>query len=84
MPVKKTAKGVPSPIVPLRHLAAKLAEVHSVPKKHAETILADLVGLVTKHLKKGDRTVGLGILQVPSVLPGWAALLRPERPSRLR
>jgi len=66
MPVKKTANGVPSSTVTLRHLAAKLAEVHSVPKKQAETILADLVGLVTKHLKKGDRIriVGLGILQV--------------------
>ena len=49
-----------------RHLAAKLAELHSAPKKHAETIPVDLVGLVTKHLKKGDRIriVGLGILQV--------------------
>ena len=38
----------------------------SVPKKHAETILADLVTLVSKHLKKGDRIriAGLGILQV--------------------
>jgi DNA-binding protein HU-beta len=66
MPVKKTTKGAPSPTVTLRHLAATLADVHSVPKKHAETILNDLVGLLTKHLKKGDRIriVGLGILQV--------------------
>jgi DNA-binding protein HU-beta len=37
-----------------------------VPKKHAETLLADLVTLVGKHLKKGDRIriAGLGILQV--------------------
>jgi DNA-binding protein HU-beta len=35
-------------------------------KKQSELILNDLVGLVTKHLKKGDRIrlVGLGILQV--------------------
>ena len=35
-------------------------------KKQSELILTDLVGLVTKHLKKGDRIrlVGLGILQV--------------------
>jgi DNA-binding protein HU-beta len=66
MPVKKSAKGVPSPTVTLKHLAAKLADDHSVPKKQAETILTDLVGLLTKHLKKGDRIriVGLGILQV--------------------
>jgi hypothetical protein len=46
MPVKKTTKGAPSPTVTLRHLAATLADVHSVPKKHAETILNDLVGLL--------------------------------------
>ena len=66
MPVKKTAEGASSPAVTLRHLAARLADNHSVPKKHAETILADLVTLVSKHLKKGDRIriAGLGILQV--------------------
>jgi DNA-binding protein HU-beta len=66
MPVKKVAKGATAPAVTLKHLAAKLAEEHSVPKKQAETILGDLVGLVVKHLKKGDRIRigGLGILQV--------------------
>ena len=35
-------------------------------KKQTEAVLGDLVGLVTKHLKKGDRIRigGLGILQV--------------------
>jgi DNA-binding protein HU-beta len=35
-------------------------------KKQSELILNELVGLMTKHLKKGDRIrlVGLGILQV--------------------
>jgi DNA-binding protein HU-beta len=35
-------------------------------KKAAEAILTDLVGKITKHLKKGERIriVGLGILQV--------------------
>ena len=46
MPVKKAAKGTSSPTVTLRHLAARLADNHSVPKKQAETILADLVTLV--------------------------------------
>jgi DNA-binding protein HU-beta len=47
-------------------LAASLAEGHEVPKKQAEAILNDLVGLVVKNLKKGNRIriVGLGILQV--------------------
>jgi DNA-binding protein HU-beta len=52
--------------VTLKHLAAALAETHEMAKKQSELILIDLVGLVTKHLKKGDRIrlVGLGILQV--------------------
>ena len=52
--------------ITLKHLAAALAEEHEIPKKQSETILNDLVGMVTKHLKKGERIriVGLGILQV--------------------
>ena len=52
--------------VSLKHLAASLAADHDMPKKQAETILGDLVNLVTKHLKKGDRIrlAGLGILVV--------------------
>ena len=52
--------------VTLKHLAAALAETHEMAKKQSELILNDLVGLVTKHLKKGDRIrlVGLGIWQV--------------------
>jgi DNA-binding protein HU-beta len=52
--------------VTLKHIAAKLAEDHELPKKQAESMLSDMVGLVVKHLKKGDRIRigGLGILQV--------------------
>jgi DNA-binding protein HU-beta len=52
--------------VTLKHLAADLAETHEMSKKQTETILGDLVGLVTKHLKNGDRIRigGLGILVV--------------------
>jgi DNA-binding protein HU-beta len=52
--------------VTIKHLAASLAESHEVPKRQAETILNDLVGLLVKHLKKGERIrlSGLGILQV--------------------
>ena len=52
--------------VTLRHLAAKLAEDHELPKKAAEGFLGDAVNLIVKHIKKGDRVriVGLGILQV--------------------
>src|SRR5437016_14610889 len=50
--------------VTLKHLAANLAESHEMSKKQTEAVLGDLVGLVTKHLKKGDRIRigGLGIL----------------------
>ena len=52
--------------VSLKHLAASLAESHEMSKKQGEAILGDLVSLVTKHLKKGDRIrlAGLGVLQV--------------------
>ncbi len=52
--------------VSLKHLAASLAGDHEMPKKQAEAILGDLVNLVTKHLKKGDRIrlAGLGVLVV--------------------
>jgi DNA-binding protein HU-beta len=52
--------------VALKHLAANLSESHEMSKKQTEAVLGDLVGLVTKHLKKGDRIRigGLGILQV--------------------
>jgi DNA-binding protein HU-beta len=52
--------------VTLKDLANKLAEDHELTKKQGQEILTDLVGLVTKHLKKGERVkiVGLGVLQV--------------------
>jgi DNA-binding protein HU-beta len=58
--------GAAQTTVTLKHLAAALAETHEMAKKQSELILNDLVDLVTKHLKKGDRIrlVGLGILQV--------------------
>jgi DNA-binding protein HU-beta len=52
--------------ITLKHLAAALSEEHELSKKSTESILTDLVGRITKHLKKGERIriVGLGILQV--------------------
>jgi DNA-binding protein HU-beta len=52
--------------VSLKHLAAALAETHEMPKKQSEAYMNDLVTLLTKHLKKGDRIrlVGLGVLVV--------------------
>jgi DNA-binding protein HU-beta len=61
-----SAKGGGQATVTLRHLAASLSESHDVPKKQCDAMLSDMVGLVTRHLKKGDkiRINGLGVLQV--------------------
>jgi DNA-binding protein HU-beta len=63
---KSPAKSGTASTVTLKHLAAQLAENHEVPKKQTEAMLGDMVTLVTKHLKRGDRIRigGLGILQV--------------------
>jgi DNA-binding protein HU-beta len=53
-------------VVTLKHLSATLADQHEVAKKAAMGMLTDLVSLITKHLKKGDkiRIAGLGVMQV--------------------
>ena len=55
-----------APTVTLKHLAANVAEGHELSKKQSEAILGNMVELIVKHLKKGDRIRigGLGILQV--------------------
>ena len=55
-----------APTVTLKHLSANVAENHELSKKQAEAILGNMVDIVVKHLKKGDRIRigGLGILQV--------------------
>lgn len=52
--------------ITLRQLSASLAENHEIPKKQAQAMLEELVVMITKHLKKGDRIRigGLGVLQV--------------------
>ena len=49
-----------------------------MPKKQGEAILGDLVDLITKHLKKGDRIrlVGIGVLVIRGAPPAWAAIRR--------
>ena len=63
---KTTAPAKTSRPVTLKHLAATLAEDHQLTKRAGEALLGGLVGLITKHLKKGERIriAGLGILQV--------------------
>ncbi|HEY7550073.1 MAG TPA: HU family DNA-binding protein [Hyphomicrobiaceae bacterium] len=52
--------------VTLRQLAETLSESHELPKKQVQGMLEEMVGAITKHLKKGARIriAGLGILQV--------------------
>ena len=63
---KSTSAAKTSRPVTLKHLAATLAAEHQLTKRAGEALLGDLVGLITKHLKKGERIriAGLGILQV--------------------
>jgi DNA-binding protein HU-beta len=64
MPTKP--KPATAPTVTLKHMAAKLAETHELTKKGSEAFLNDMVGLIVRSLKKGERLrfSGLGILQV--------------------
>jgi DNA-binding protein HU-beta len=55
--------------ITLKQMAAELAETHGLHKKQAEDVVGDLMALVTRHLRSGDkiRLTGLGILQVRSL-----------------
>jgi DNA-binding protein HU-beta len=60
-------KTAPKPVT-TRHLAYELAEQHQLPRKQGLEIMEELVGIgmITKHLKNGERVkiAGLGVLQV--------------------
>ncbi len=62
----KAAASKPSKPVTTRHLAAALSEQHELTKKQGLEMMEDLIAMITKHLKKGERVKisGLGILQV--------------------
>ena len=55
----------PKPVT-TKHLAYELAEQHQLTKNQGLAMMEELIGMITKHLKKGERVkiVGLGILQV--------------------
>ena len=61
-----TAKPKASKPVTSKHLAATLAEQHQMTKKQGLEMLDDLVDMITKHLKKGEKVkiAGLGVLVV--------------------
>ena len=39
----------------MKQIAAELSETHEVPKRTAETMINDMVEIITKNLKKGNR-----------------------------
>jgi DNA-binding protein HU-beta len=63
-----TAAGKPPApkTVNTKDLAYALAEQHHFTKKQGVEMMEELVGMITKHLKNGERVkiAGLGILQV--------------------
>jgi DNA-binding protein HU-beta len=61
-----TAKPRANKPISTKDLAYALAEQHQLTKKQGQEMLEDLIGLITRHLKKGERVKisGLGILQV--------------------
>ena len=69
-PAARQAKAPPKAAAPttvtLKHLAAGMVERHGLPKKQADTVLAEVFAQLVDHLKAGDRVRigGLGILQV--------------------
>jgi DNA-binding protein HU-beta len=66
MAVVASSKPKASKPVTTKHLAYTLAEQHQLTKKQGQAMLEDLVGMITRRLKKGERVkiAGLGILQV--------------------
>ena len=82
-----TASAKPAaPKTVTKHLAYALAEQHQFSKKQSLEIVEELIGTITKHLKKGERVkiAGLGIFLVRIALPAWAAIRRPVSRSRSR
>jgi DNA-binding protein HU-beta len=72
---KSTAKAAKKPvkaaasangILTLRNIAETLSEMHELPKRQTNEMLTQVVEIIAKSLKKGDkiRLTGLGILQV--------------------
>lgn len=66
--VKKPVKAAASSngILTLRNIAETLSEMHELPKRQANEMMTQVVEIIAKSLKKGDkiRLSGLGILQV--------------------
>jgi DNA-binding protein HU-beta len=64
--VATLSKPKPSRSITKERLVAMLADQHHLSKRASQEMFNDLIGMITKHLKKGERVkiAGLGILQV--------------------
>ncbi len=62
----KASAAKASPILTLRNIAERLSEAHELPKRQANEMLTQVVEMIARSLKKGEkiRLTGLGILQV--------------------
>jgi DNA-binding protein HU-beta len=58
-----------------------LAEEHQLTKRAGRELLDNLVSLITKHLKKGERIriAGSASCRLENGLLAWGATLRPAR-----
>jgi DNA-binding protein HU-beta len=63
---KKAAAKVARVTISTNQLAAAIAEQNEMSKKESVAYLETMFGLITKHLKKGDRIrlSGIGIMEV--------------------
>lgn len=63
---KVPAKTAAPTTVTVKHLSAGIVERHGLPKKQADTVLAEVFAQLVDHLKAGDRVRigGFGIIQV--------------------
>jgi DNA-binding protein HU-beta len=63
---KKSTGTSAGAILTLRHIAEQLSTAHELPKRQANEMLNQVIEMIAKSLKKGDkiRLTGLGILQV--------------------
>ena len=81
MRVSREIKMANQVTITLTQLAAGLAEEHQLTKRAGRELLDNLVSLITKHLKKGERIriSGLGILQVRKRACSYGAQSRDRR-----
>lgn len=63
---KASTKKSAAAVLTTTEIGEHLASTFDLPKSHAKTFLTETIGLITRHLKKGNkvRISGLGVFQV--------------------